>query len=203
MESEPVTIMTYPVRSDAEIARARLASDGIRAAVRADDEGGLNPGFYREYGVRVVVAHDDVADALESLGIERVEIPAEIAEAIYHHAVACFPEEACGLIAADADGLVRFVGCLTNTDASANRFTIDPNEHFGMVQFVEARGWHIAGVFHSHPRAAAHPSTSDMEGGGEGEWLQVIVGPLAGRTELRAYRYRDGLADEVSVTVGP
>ena len=200
----PVTVMTYPVRSDAEIARARLEADGIRAAVRADDEGGLNPGFYHEYGVRVVVAPEDVEDALASLGIERLDVPRSIAEAIYHHAVTSFPNESCGLVAADGDGDLAFVACLTNTDASPHRFTIDPAEHHGMVRFAERLGWTIVGAFHSHPRAEARPSRADLGGGADVDWVHLIVGPVAGRrTELRAYRYADGRADEVSVTIGP
>ena len=202
--SAPVTVMTYPVRSDAEIARARLEADGIRAAVRADDEGGLNPGFYHEYGVRVVVAPEDVDDALQSLGIERLEVPRPIAEAIYHHAVTSFPEEACGLLAADEDGTLTFAVCLTNTDRSPHRFTIDPSEHHGALRFAESHGWHIAGVFHSHPRAEARPSLADLGGGADPDWLQFILGPVSDRrAELRAYRYEGDRADEVSVTIAP
>ena len=40
------TVAVYTTRSDAEIVRARLLSEGIEAMVIADDEGGLNPGFY-------------------------------------------------------------------------------------------------------------------------------------------------------------
>ena len=58
--SDVVTVAVYPTRSDAEIVRARLVSDGIEAIVIADDEGGLNPGFYSRYGVRVVVASNDL-----------------------------------------------------------------------------------------------------------------------------------------------
>jgi len=61
-----VTVTVLGLRSDAEIARAVLASAGIRSVVRADDEGGLNPGFFSEYGVRVEVRADE-ADAARVL----------------------------------------------------------------------------------------------------------------------------------------
>ncbi|MCL1594924.1 MAG: hypothetical protein M3132_11300, partial [Actinomycetia bacterium] len=72
--SSPVTIQVFPYRSDAEIASARLAADGIRSAVRADDEGGLNPGFFSHYGVRLEVDEGDLEDAYESLGIGRITV---------------------------------------------------------------------------------------------------------------------------------
>lgn len=55
-----VTLEVYLVRSDAEVTRAHLASAGIRSIVRPDDEGGLNPGFFNEYGVRIEVRRDDL-----------------------------------------------------------------------------------------------------------------------------------------------
>lgn len=58
-----VTLQVYTVRSDAEVVRAHLASAGIRAIVRPDDEGGLNPGFFADDGVRVEVRRDDLAAA--------------------------------------------------------------------------------------------------------------------------------------------
>ncbi len=67
-EEELVTVVVHETRGDAEIARATLAGSGIEALVVADDEGGLNPGFYRDYGVRVVVRHSDADRAATVLG---------------------------------------------------------------------------------------------------------------------------------------
>lgn len=200
--SEQVTVTVYSVRSDAEIGKARLAADGIRSAVRADNEGGLNPGFYREYGVRLEVASTDLDDALDSLGIERCEVPMEVAEAIYRHAMFMYPEESCGLIAADERGQLVFAACMTNTDHSAHRFTIDPAEHFGMVRLSESQGWVVAGVFHSHPNSDPYPSATDVGGGADPDWLHLLVGPMNGRSELKGYRIVGGDVAEVSVTIG-
>ncbi len=61
------TVAVYETRGDAEITRALLQDAGIDALVQADDEGGLNPGFYRDYGVRVVVRPGDAVAARELL----------------------------------------------------------------------------------------------------------------------------------------
>jgi len=199
-----VTVQIYPYRSDADIAVARLGSDGIRAAVRVDNEGGLSPGFFTRFGVRVEVNADDLEDAYESLGIERVTLAREIVEAMFAHAVWAYPNEACGLLAMDVDGEVKMVLCLTNTDASEHRFTIDPVEHYGCVAFAEKLGWHIGGIFHSHTRSEAYPSDTDVGGGGDPSWLQVIVGPVVGANPVvRAFRFGEGIVNEASVTVEP
>jgi [CysO sulfur-carrier protein]-S-L-cysteine hydrolase len=202
--SGPVTIQVYPFRWEAELAVARLAADGIRAAIRADDEGGLSPGFFTRFGVRVVVGEDDLEDAYESLGIERVSFRREIVQAMFAHAVWSSPDEACGLVAMDDDGDVKMVFCLTNVDASEHRFTIDPVEHYGCIRYAEANGWHIGGVFHSHTRSDAYPSDADIAGGGDPDWLQVIVGPVVGPSPtIRVFRFDGGHVSEVSVTVEP
>lgn len=196
-----VTVCEYAVRSDAVIAVSRLAADGIVAAVRADDEGGLNPGFYRRYAVRVEVEASDVLDAYESLGIEHVELPAQIAAAMVGHGVFSFPQEACGLVAFDRHHRVAFVAALTNVDGSERRFTIDPNEHHGVVRFCEARGWTIGAVFHSHPRSEAYPSDTDLTGGADPDWLHFIVGPINdARGRIRAFRVDADKPVEVAVT---
>ena len=94
--------------------------------------------------------------------------------------------------------------CLTNADASEHRFTIDPVEHFGCVSYAERVGWHIGGVFHSHTRSEAYPSESDIGGGGDPSWLNVIVGPVVGPNPVvRAFRFADGGVNEASVIVEP
>lgn len=195
------TIRVYRVRSDAEIAKARLAADGIAATVSADDEGGLNPGFYRQYGVRLVVDEDDLEDAYVSLGVERLHVPVEIAEAMARHAVACFPVEACGLVLFDGDSPV-FVCSLMNTAESKRRFTIDPAEHHGVLRFAQRNGWTIGAVFHSHPRSKPYPSEADRVGGADPAWIHFIVGPVGNRgAPLRAYRYDAAGVHELSVEV--
>ena len=196
------TAAVYPFRADAEIAVARLAADGISAAIRQDDEGGLNPGFYKRYGVRVEVADDDLEDARDSLGIEHVEVPRPVFEAMFAHSGWCRPAEACGLIAFDG-GRPAFVFCLTNTDRSEHRFTIDPAEHFGSIRLAEALGLEIGGMFHSHLRSEAYPSDTDIAGGGDPGWMHFIVGPVNGsKPVLRAFRIVDRVVEEVSVGVG-
>ncbi|MCL1597705.1 MAG: hypothetical protein M3094_00865, partial [Actinomycetia bacterium] len=91
--SDIVTINVYPYRADAELAVARLAADGIKSVVRDDNEGGLNPGFFKQYGVRIEVAVEDVDDAFESLGIERVLVPRQVADAMFSHAAWAYPNE--------------------------------------------------------------------------------------------------------------
>ena len=202
------TVWTYPVRSDAEIARAALDSAGIDSVVRADDEGGLNPGFFAEYAIRVEVRTGDVVAARSILGVgphePALRLPSQVVDAVIAHARFTYPEEACGLLAVDDTGDVRMVYCLTNVERSRYRFTVDPNEHFRAWRHAERNGWEIGGAFHSHPASAAVPSSSDIAGALDPTWLHVIVGLAdAERPEIRAFRIAEGEAVELgSVTLG-
>ena len=60
---DEVTVATYLHRGEAEICLALLSSAGIAARVVADDEGGLNPGFFADYAVRLVVRPGDLETA--------------------------------------------------------------------------------------------------------------------------------------------
>jgi proteasome lid subunit RPN8/RPN11 len=198
-----VTVRVYDVRSDGEIAVARLAADGITARLAVDDEGGLNPGFFAHYGVRVVVGAADLDDAYQSLGIERILVPFQVADAMFKHAGWAFPEECCGLVAFDNAGEPVLTLCLSNADRAGGRFTIAPDEQFGAIRLSEQLGYSIGAVFHSHTRSEAIPSEFDVQGGADPEWLHFIVGPVAGRRPLlRAYRMVNGDVVEVKVTVG-
>lgn len=202
------TVATFSVRHEAEVARARLAAAGIPAVVHADDEGGLNPGFFADYGIRVAVRREQ----LDAAGVVLGEDPGHAAgivlhpehlEALLAHARFSAPEEACGLLAFDETGRLRFVYCLTNADRSAHRFTVDPTEHYHALQHAERSGWEIAGDFHSHPRGRAEPSPTDIEAAAAASWIHLVVGLGSSQgPRVRAFLIDEGRAVEVGVAVG-
>lgn len=182
-------------RGDAEIAAARLRAAGIDALIAADDEGGLNPGFYRRYAVRLTVLAHELEAARAELGLGPLEIPAEAIQAMRAHAAFCAPAEACGLVAFDADGGLRMVYACTNAESSPYRFTVEPREHLMASRHAEAMGWEVAGVFHSHPAGPALPSQTDVERHPDPSWVSFIVGADG---SIRAFRI-DDVATEIAI----
>jgi hypothetical protein len=59
-----ITIGTYGTRDEAEVVQGLLASEGIEAAIRADDAGGAFP-FVLSGGAHVLVDESDAAAASE------------------------------------------------------------------------------------------------------------------------------------------
>jgi hypothetical protein len=62
MDGAPVPVAVVPSRTEAELIAGLLRSNGVRAAVSADDAGGQDPQLQLE-GVRVLVAPEDEATA--------------------------------------------------------------------------------------------------------------------------------------------
>jgi len=68
----PLTVVTS--RTEAELIVGLLSSNGLRAAVSADDAGGQNPQLQLE-GVRVLIAPSDEAAARRILAEQTSEGP--------------------------------------------------------------------------------------------------------------------------------
>ena len=126
-----------------------------------------------------------------------MEMPADIRRAMVAHAVSGLPDEACGLLAADPAGHLRMAYCLTNATPSPVAYTLDPAEHFRALCHAEAHGWHLAGVFHSHPRGPAYPSPTDVAQALEPEWVYVVISLVdRAEPEVRAFWIRAGEVGE-------
>lgn len=66
----PRIVTTYTTRFEAELAVAKLASNGIPAGVLTDSAGGFEPQWEYIRGVRVVTDEADLGNAAEILGVE-------------------------------------------------------------------------------------------------------------------------------------
>ena len=63
----PVTVRTYQVDHEAELARAILEAHGIEALVLRDDAGGMLPMLQPHFRTRLVVRGEDAEEAREIL----------------------------------------------------------------------------------------------------------------------------------------
>lgn len=114
-------------------------------------------------------------------------LPEDLRQTIVDHCLAELPNEGCGLLAMDGDGVVA-VYPTTNADASPCSYTIPPQEHFDALTDAESRGWEIGGVFHSHPDGPAEMSSIDLERALEPGWIYVVVGFGSGSPNVAVHR---------------
>ncbi len=90
-----------------------------------------------------------------------IVLPVDIVEDLIAHAVEHAPIEACGLLAG-VGSVVQELYRLTNTDASAEHFSLDPKEQFAAVKDMRASGTEMLAVYHSHPATPARMSDEDL-----------------------------------------
>lgn len=115
------------------------------------------------------------------------------------HAVAAGDREACGLVGYDRHGNVARVYCLSNVHADPDKFLLDPAEHFATIQAVEAKGWTIGAVFHSHPFGPPYPSPTDLTAPLDPHWISFVVSPISDGWQVTAFSIRDGGCAELGV----
>lgn len=147
------------------------------------------------------------------MGVEEVRalrIAPEVYDAIIVHLRAGLPNEGCGLLATidrrdGARQVVRFYPG-DNIDRSPTRYTMDPRQVIDAIDDLEARGWELGAIVHSHPRTAPVPSRTDLNEAYYAESLFAIVSFMAEVPLMRVWRLAPGRAEqpfaEIALQVG-
>lgn len=120
---------------------------------------------------------------------------------IVEQALREFPNEACGLIAAEGDVPVR-VYPMTNANASSDTYRFDGREQFKVFDEVEERGWDIWAIYHSHTHSEAYPSETDIKLAFYPDSRYLLLS-VAERDQpvLRSFFIREGKVEEEEMTV--
>lgn len=94
--------------------------------------------------------------------MEVLKIKKEIYEAMIEHCKACFPFEACGILAGEND-FVTDIYKITNIEPTSVSFFMDPVEQLRAMKDIRQRNLQMLAIYHSHPYADAYPSQIDKE----------------------------------------
>ena len=112
-----------------------------------------------------------------------------------------FPNECCGLIAAEGDVPVK-VFPMTNADASPVTYRLDGKEQLRVFDEMDEQGWELWGIYHSHTHSEAYPSETDIKLAFYPDARYLLLS-LADRTApvLRSFRITDGEVTEEELTI--
>ena len=138
--------------------------------------------------------------------VDRLAIPAAIADQMLAHARSELPNEACGLLAGDlASGRATAFYPARNAEASPLRYNVHPDDLVRIVFEIEDAGDDLLGIFHSHTRSPAVPSATDRRAAQYPEAFYVLATladpEAAPATSLRAWRIRSEQSTEVPLQV--
>ena len=133
-------------------------------------------------------------------------LPAELARAMLEHARAELPNEACGLLSGSlsAGTAVEFHPA-RNSDESALRYTVHPDDLLRITFEIEDAGRDLIGIFHSHTHTPAVPSPTDLRVAMYPEPFYVLASlsdpDASPELALRAWRIQDGRSSEASLRI--
>ena len=127
-------------------------------------------------------------------------IPKRIHSEMMARAQLAAPAEACGILSGTA-GRVRTHHPMTNADASAEHYSLVPEEQFAAAKAIRGAGETMLAVWHSHPATPARPSEEDIRLAVAPGVIHVILSLAGCATDIRAFLIEDGTVQSVSVKI--
>ena len=117
------------------------------------------------------------------------------------HVQGHWPEEACGILGGPG-ALVERVYMIENIRHSRTDYYMDPTQQVAAMLEIEAAGWDVSGIFHSHPSGPPRPSPTDIDRALYPDTVYIILAPAASQAwSLRGFEIRDGQVRDVAVHV--
>lgn len=118
------------------------------------------------------------------------------------HARRALPAECCGLLSG-RDRMITDWHPLRNVaDKPEKRYYATPEELFAAMRRIRDANQMMLGIYHSHPRTPAYPSSSDVELAFYPEAAYVIIS-LEPQLDVRAYRIEGAKIETLSLVICP
>jgi proteasome lid subunit RPN8/RPN11 len=120
---------------------------------------------------------------------------------IVEHGLRDFPNECCGLIAAQ-DGVPAKVFTMKNADASPVTYRLDGVEQLRVFDQMDDEGLELWAIYHSHTHSEAYPSETDRRLAFYPEARYLLVS-LEDREEpvIRSFFIREGEVEEEELKI--
>ena len=141
---------------------------------------------------------------LRGTSVVHAALPADLLQEIIEAARAGLPNEACGLLVADAyaadGGVPKRLVSLRNAAESPYRYLIDSDDLLKVVE-IEDGGEFVWGIVHSHVASPAEPSATDIGLAYYPDSLYLICSLADPAPVVRAWSIRDDAVLEVPLGV--
>ena len=130
----------------------------------------------------------------------RLVIGRRLLQQVLEHCLEEKPLEACGILAGK-QGEVTSAFATDNARRSTVFFEVDPEQQKEALHRVAEQGEELLGIYHSHPKAPAVPSQSDIAHAVHYPEAVRLIVSLDGPTDVRAFRIADGQVEEVDLQI--
>lgn len=144
----------------------------------------------------------DVRD--ENAGV--LVLPREVLSVMLAHVEAGYPNEACGVLAGDAqERVVKHFPTANASDTPRTFSEIGPAELLAIWNEIDAHDWSMLAYYHSHPETPAYPSVRDIRWSQGWPGTYYVIFSLADRTApvVRAFLVTGEDVTEYRIAVEP
>jgi proteasome lid subunit RPN8/RPN11 len=141
-----------------------------------------------------------VVDALSRATAETLWIPDSIWEQMRVDVARHAPEEACGILAGGGREVLA-VYPITNQLHSPVRYLMEPHEQLKAFQLIEAQGWELLAIYHSHPHGPEEPSPTDIAEAYYPEAVYLIWSRSQAGWRCRGFRIEGALVRPVELQI--
>jgi proteasome lid subunit RPN8/RPN11 len=100
-----------------------------------------------------------------SFSISKLFLPAGLLTEMQAQVERLEPQEVCGLVGGTIQGNVYYARAIfpvTNALHSTVRYRMEPREQLTAFEAIDAQGWQVVGIYHSHPTGPEQPSPTDI-----------------------------------------
>jgi proteasome lid subunit RPN8/RPN11 len=115
----------------------------------------------------------------------------EFVEQMVMHCRACYPNEACGILAGTGNRVTK-VYPMQNAEPSPVSYFMDSTEQFRVMKELRKEGLSMLAIFHSHPQSPAYPSARDVRLAFYDAVYLIICLMNMESPEIKAYTIVDG-----------
>ncbi|MGH8453648.1 MAG: Mov34/MPN/PAD-1 family protein [Nevskiales bacterium] len=135
---------------------------------------------------------------------EKILLPRNLVQQMFHQAQALPDSEVCGLISAVGGAVMRCYPVANVSGDPTHLFDMDTQGQVRAMREIRERGESLFAIYHSHPHAPPEPSARDLELSTYPEAYHLIISlNTKGVLEMRAWKPIAGGMDEVPVKIIP
>lgn len=131
----------------------------------------------------------------------KLKIPPALQDEMIKHSKKKYPFEACGFVVGCENRPRKFIPA-QNEEKSEDRYRVDPQDLLDLFERLEKTGEKLWGIFHSHPKSPAFPSSLDIEQAYYPQSFYLILSlQNCRKPSLRAFSIKEGKVEEVEIIV--
>lgn len=113
------------------------------------------------------------------------------------------PDEVCGLLAGTGHTVQAVLPVPNRAHEPHKHFYMDEMSLLKALRYIDAKGWALLGMYHSHPESEFIPSQEDVEAARQHypNLAQVIISLKREKPRLKAWRIQPGQVEAIEILI--